>query len=99
MFNTLNELMIISSNTGFFGRTNNVQKFERAINEFAEIAELENFLDTLKEEVHVIIRFPDDKEIRTLRLKYYPAFVEQYDNYGLINFSRKDIAFKWYYIT
>lgn len=95
MFHTLNELMIISSNTRFFGRTNNVQKFDRAINEFAEIAELENFLDTLKEEVYVIIRFPKDKEIRTLRLKYYPAFVEQYDNYGLINFSRKDNAFKY----
>jgi hypothetical protein len=95
MFHTLNELMIISSNTGFFGRTNNVQKFNGLINEFAEIAELENFLDTLKEEIHAMIRFPQDKDIRTLRLKYYPAFVEQYDNYGLINFFRKDNAFKY----
>lgn len=94
-FHAINELSIISANMRFFGRIRSVQKFNQVIGEFSSIADKENFLDSLKEEVFVIVRFPKEEKIRTLALKYYPAFIEQYENYGLISSSRKSKAFKY----
>lgn len=94
-FHALNELILISSDIRFFGRIRSVQKFNQVIEEFSSIADKENFLDSLKEEVFVIVRFPKEEKIRTLALKYYPAFIEQYENYGLIRSSRKSEAFKY----
>lgn len=96
LFHALNELILIVSVTSLFGRINSTQKFDDIIQEFIQIAELENFLDSLQQKINVIAKISlNDREVITFQLKYFKSFVEQYENYGLINYSRKDNAFKF----
>ncbi|MFA5070894.1 MAG: hypothetical protein WC511_00815 [Candidatus Pacearchaeota archaeon] len=94
-FHAINELILISSNVSFFNRTRSTQKFNQVVDEFLEISIKENFLDSLRQEIFMVVRFPNETLVRTFALKYYPVFTEQYENYGLIHFSRKFKAFKY----
>lgn len=95
-FHALNELILIVSSTSLLGRIDSIQKFDKIVQEFTQIAELENFLDSLQQKVNLMGKISlADKDILTFQLKYFKAFIEQYENYGLINYSRKDKAFKF----